>query len=200
MPTWAKLLTYAAGYDANVIVWLTREFRDEHRAALDWLNQRTGDETQFFGVVLELFQIGESPFAPYFKLVSAPNEWGKRASGNSSGESSERQKLRRTFYQKVVEKLRAHPEFYGIRDVSAAANNWWSIPSGYRGVSYRVSLSQRSASVSVYVDNGNAEWNFQFFDDLAENESEIATEIGETLDWRRLDNRRACRVVLSWPR
>ena len=47
-----KLLTYAAGYDANVIVWLTREFRDEHRAALDWLNQRTSDDTQFFGVAV----------------------------------------------------------------------------------------------------------------------------------------------------
>lgn len=30
-----KLLTYAAGFDANVVVWLTREFRDEHRQALD---------------------------------------------------------------------------------------------------------------------------------------------------------------------
>ena len=30
-----KLLTYAGGYDANVIVWVTRDFRDEHRQALD---------------------------------------------------------------------------------------------------------------------------------------------------------------------
>ena len=43
-----KLLTYAAGYDANVIVWLTGEFRDEHRQALDWLNQRTGEDSLFF--------------------------------------------------------------------------------------------------------------------------------------------------------
>ena len=53
-----KLLTYAAGFDANVVVWLTREFRDEHRQALDWLNQRTGEDTQFFGVVVELWSIG----------------------------------------------------------------------------------------------------------------------------------------------
>ena len=47
-----QLLTYAAGYDAGVIVWLTGDFQDEHRAALDWLNQRTGEDTAFFGVVV----------------------------------------------------------------------------------------------------------------------------------------------------
>ncbi len=72
-----QLLTYAAGYDANVIVWLTQEFRDEHRQALDWLNQRTGEDTQFFGVVVELWKIGNSLPAPHFKLVATPNVWGK---------------------------------------------------------------------------------------------------------------------------
>ena len=42
-----KLLTYASGYDAGVVVWLAREFREEHRQALDWLNQRKGEDTHF---------------------------------------------------------------------------------------------------------------------------------------------------------
>ena len=47
-----QLLTYAAGYDASAIVWIAKEFRDEHRAALDFLNGRTGEDTELFGVVL----------------------------------------------------------------------------------------------------------------------------------------------------
>lgn len=46
-----QILTCAAGHNASVIVWIAKEFRDEHRAALDFLNARTGEDTEFFGVV-----------------------------------------------------------------------------------------------------------------------------------------------------
>ena len=43
-----QILTYAAGHNASVIVWIAKEFRDEHRAALDFLNSRTGGDTDVF--------------------------------------------------------------------------------------------------------------------------------------------------------
>ena len=73
-----QLLTYAAGFDANVIVWIAKNFRDEHRDALDLLNRRTGEDTEFFGVEVELWQIDDSRRAPYFKPVVTPNEWRKQ--------------------------------------------------------------------------------------------------------------------------
>ena len=33
-----KLHTYAAGIDAEFVIWLAEEFRDEHRSVLEWLN------------------------------------------------------------------------------------------------------------------------------------------------------------------
>ena len=99
-----KLLTYASGYDANVVVWLAREFRDEHRQALDWLNQRTDENTEFFGVVVELWKIDDSRPAVKFNLVSTPNEWLKESvkGNNQLGiKASERGEIYRHFYSSV---------------------------------------------------------------------------------------------------
>ena len=42
-----QLLTYAAGLEAVTVVWIAERFTDEHRAALDWLNQITASKVQF---------------------------------------------------------------------------------------------------------------------------------------------------------
>lgn len=72
-----QLLTYAAGLDTATIVWIAERFRDEHRAALDWLNEITGSRFNFFGIEIELWQIGNSDIAPRFNMVSEvrPLNW-----------------------------------------------------------------------------------------------------------------------------
>src|SRR3954451_24400591 len=72
-----QLLTYASGLDAVTIVWIAARFTDEHRAALDLLNRATTTGFNFFGLEVELWQIGSSPFAPKFNVVSQPNDWSR---------------------------------------------------------------------------------------------------------------------------
>ena len=83
-----KMITYASGLQSQIIIWVAPRFRDEHRSAIDWLNDISGPETGFFGVVLEVFQISDSAYAPHFHIVARPNDWQrqvKRSSGSSRG-------------------------------------------------------------------------------------------------------------------
>lgn len=154
-----QLLTYAAGYDASAIVWIAKEFRDEHRAALDFLNGRTGEDTEFFGVVVELWKIDESRPAPHFRVVSAPNDWSKQTKPQA-GEVSERNKKYQVFFQPLMDKLREDTRFTRATRVrKALPQNWCSYSSGHIGTSYNASFAwNKRARVEVYIDGGDKEW------------------------------------------
>jgi hypothetical protein len=73
-----KLLTYGAGTKADVVIWISESFTEEHAAALDWLNENTVEGVGFFGIELELLRIDDSKAAPHFKVIVRPNEWTKQ--------------------------------------------------------------------------------------------------------------------------
>jgi hypothetical protein len=75
-----QILTYASGLKAFTTVWIAGQFTDEHRAALDWLNEITVQGVQFIGVEIEFWKIGQSDIAPKFHVVSSPNQWTQEVS------------------------------------------------------------------------------------------------------------------------
>ena len=72
-----KLVTYAAGLNASAVVWVASKIPEEHRKALDWLNEVSRDEVSFYGTELELWRIDDSAPAPKFSLVCQPNFWAR---------------------------------------------------------------------------------------------------------------------------
>ena len=198
-----KLLTYAAGYDAYAVVWLTREFRDEYRQALDWLNQRTGENTEFFGVVVEAWRIDDSRPAPHFNLVVTPNDWQKQSfssvlQGGGTDNISERTERYRQFFQDLVDILREQHQFTNAR--KGGARSWYSFSSGSSKIGYWANFSQgRIASVEVYIDRDDGEWNNGLFDRLMERKEGIEAALGEPLVWEPLETRRACRIAVRRP-
>lgn len=191
-----QLLTYTAGFDANVIVWIAREFRDEHREALNLLNHRTGGDTQFFGVEVELWKIDNSRPAVNFKLVATPNEWQKQTVSNARAADnvSEQRERYQTFFQKLMDTLREEYNFMKAR--KAQPQNWQTFSAGHaQRVQYGANFALgKRARVEVYIDNGDKDWNKNLFDKLLEDKESIESDL-QALEWERLDNRRASRIA-----
>ena len=93
-----KLLTYGASLQAVTVVWLAAHFRDEHRAALDWLNRITREDIRFFGLEIELWRIGNSPIAPKFNIVSMPNDWSRSVAPAIGGAKKSETRLKQMEY------------------------------------------------------------------------------------------------------
>src|SRR5688572_2308742 len=68
-----KALTYAAVLGASTVIWIAPRFTEEHRKALEWLNEKTKGELLVYGVELQVWRIGTSPNAPRFEVIVAPN-------------------------------------------------------------------------------------------------------------------------------
>ena len=178
-----QLLTYAAGFDANVIVWIAKEFRDEHREALDLLNHRTDEDTEFFGVEVELWKIDESRPAVNFNLISTPVS-GARA----KDVVSERRERYREFFQGLIDTLREEHQ------------SWYSFSSGTSGFNYGANFNAGGrARVELYIDSGEQERNKRTFDRLEEQREAFESGLEDTLEWERLDSRRASRVSIRRP-
>lgn len=141
-----QLITYAAGLHAVTIVWVAARFTDEHRAALDWLNDVTGESISFFGLEVELWRIGDSPAAPKFNVVSKPNQFVKRVATERQGVNPGN--------AKYVEYWQAFKDFAEacskvIRPTKPGPQYWTNISIGRTGYHLRAMALMRDRYVMV---------------------------------------------------
>jgi len=193
-----KLLTYAAGHDAAGAIWIAERIRDEHKAALEWLNRHTDIDTHFFAVTVEVFRIDDSRPAFEFKPVVLPNEWQRQARASAERDVSPRGEAYRKFFQELLDELREKHRFTGAR--VGQPQNWYSFTAGIPGVSYGASFAQGNRiRAEVYLDQGDSEKNKALFDRLHARKGDLEREFGEPLEWERLDDRRASRIAIYRP-
>ena len=200
-----QLLTYAAGYDAGIIIWLTGEFQDAHRQALDWLNQRTGEDTQFFGVVVEAWRIDNSRPAPHFKVVATPNDWQKQLAeyrrerrGRANAEVTTRN---REFFQGLnLAQLEENGLIPGGNDTRWRWQRFrpdspWAAHVYYGASDEPLGRFQGQIWVQVYLNYPDLARNKRLFDQLEQRKNNIETDLSEQLEWLRQDALTASRVL-----
>jgi len=189
-----QLITYAAGLEASVVIWVSRDFRDEHRQALMWLN-RGESGTEYFGVALELVQVDDSKLAANLRLVASPNNWARRSRQDSGlDEISGKRASYQEFFQQLIDELRERHRFTNAK--AGQPQNWYSFSAGTRGFSFGMSFAQTGElRAELYVDLGDRGTNEAVFDRLFSEKAALESAFGGDLRWERLDGRRACRIA-----
>lgn len=186
-----KLLTYAAGLDADAVIWVAASFTEEHRAAFEWLNRNSQEGVDFIAVQAQLLQIDDSKPAPKFEMVVAPSGWAIK---KNRGPASERLEKYRSFFQKLIDTLREEHSFTRAR--IGQAQNWYNFPSGTSALPFSASFASGArACVQVYIDLGEGQANLAALNYLHDI-PEIETELGHELQWEELPSSRACRVAI----
>ena len=170
-----QILTYAAGHDARTVIWVTPRFREEHRAAMDWLNRWTPEEIAFYGVEVRAIRIGKSLPAPEFRPVAVPNDWSKRTRRTVLVSDMEQ------FYVPVSEKL-LKQGFAG--KVSKFKGKPRYFPSGFAYVSYTIKLTDRLRAY-VWINAKSGSNTNRIFDALYEDREVIEAEIEAEWFWNR---------------
>lgn len=118
-----QILTYlAGGEDVRTVIWIAETVRDEHRAALEWLNNNTSTDFAFFGVEVEAWRIGESDPAPKFEVVVRPNDWVRRQRQKSRATEMEDYQRRMEYWHAFLDNWSGTE---GLSPPTAAPNQGW---------------------------------------------------------------------------
>lgn len=182
-----KIITYASGLDASVVVWLVASAKEEHASAIEWLNKHTTDDVDFFLLEVHAYTIDGSLPAPMFKIIEQPNGFSrnvKKLAANGNLNESETRRLEFwTMFNDILEQ-RGKP----FNKHKATTDHWYTVAVGSSQCYISIDLVNKEHKIRVGL------WitdNKQLFDELYEHKTDIEKDFTEALDWDRLDNKKA---------
>ena len=185
-----QIITYSAGLDVVKVVWIAKQFREPHRAAIDWLNRISADDFSFFGVEIELWKIGDSAAAPKFEVVSAPNDWARQAGAaareSRSGGRSARAEALRAFWGGLSEYVKTRD--WPLDALAITGRNWIRIPVDLSGLAMTASYSTSTGEARLYImfrstAGFNDDEAIQRYAFIAGQRDKVELQIGEAIRW-----------------
>jgi hypothetical protein len=194
-----QVIAYAAGVGAKKVIWVADSFRPEHAAALQFLNENTTDDLNFFAVEVELWRIGDSPLAPKFEVVVKPNEWAKsgREQARAAAITTPTKQLQLQFWMALVAHLaKQAPQ---IRPQKPRPQHWLNNAIGRAGFGLNPTANTRDQrlGVELWIPGALAK---QHFANLEARKQEIESKLGFELDWQELPDAKAVRIASWYPR
>lgn len=186
-----KLITYASGKSADVIIWVVKRAREEHRSAIEWLNNHTDEKIAFFLVEIKLYQIGNSDIAVKFEVVEKPNDWTKEIKRNTN--NSPTLQARYDYWIAFNDYAFQNNNFAKhFKKRKASTDHWMSFSVGSSAYGISISQVRRNNQIEVewYISEDKS-----IFTELLKHKSEIESETGIQFDWRELPDKKASRII-----
>jgi len=186
-----KIITYASGHDAEIIIWIVKDTRDEHQKAIEWLNDHTDQDISFFLIRIELWKIDDSKPAPKFEIVVSPNEWAKAIKSNPAKKELTNTKLQQLdFWDKLKKYIqRENPK---LRLRTPSPQHWYDISIGSSDCHIALTINTREnlMGCEIYIDK-----NKELFNHFKIYKESIEADIGEAAEW--VDAAKASRIKIS---
>lgn len=188
-----KLITYASGKGADVVIWVVKHAREEHKAAVEWLNNHTDDKIGFFLCEIKLFQIGDSQIAPAFTVVERLNDWTKEIRKTASANSTQQQRLE--YWQAFNDYAFSDANFSRIFNKRKPTTDHWmdfSIGSSACHIAVSQIQKRKAVDVELYINDDK-----ELFKSLFAHKDEIEKNMEMELEWKELPERKASRILIE---
>lgn len=185
-----KIITYAAGLDAKTIIWIVKEAREEHKAAIEWLNNNSSEEIGFFLIELHAYKINDSLPAPMFKVVEKPNNFTKTSKQNYSDKELNRsQNERLMFWEEFNTVIVSKGKPFSVR--KPTTDHWYDVAIGTSEAHLAINLVNKENKIvlELYILD-----NKKLFDHLYEDKEKIENTLQMNFSWERLDGKKASRI------
>lgn len=188
-----KLITYASGKSADIVIWVVKRAREEHRAAIEWLNNHTDENIAFFLVEIKLYQIGSSDIAVKFEVVEKPNDWAKEIKRHTS--ASPTLQARYDYWVAFNDYAFANNNFVkSFNKRKASTDHWMTMSVGSSACHISINQIRKDNLIVVewYISDDK-----ELFHKFYSHKTEIETEMKMELDWRELPDKKASRILIT---
>jgi Domain of unknown function (DUF4268) len=187
-----KLITYASGADAEIIIWIVKEGLEEHQQALEWLNENTGEKLNFFLIRMEVWKIGNSNPAPNFHILTQPNNWFKTVKSSlNTTEVTEIKNKQLRFWDGF--KIYCDNNKIKINLRKTNPQHWYDISFGRSDchIALTINSQKKELGCEIYIPNAK-----ETFIEFKKHETAINTELAN-LEWMELPAKKASRIKVS---
>ncbi|MFY0403712.1 DUF4268 domain-containing protein [Pantoea dispersa] len=185
------------------VMMVAASFRKEVTNTALWLMQ-FGLRVQCFkvkpykfndDVFVDIRQVIPTPEAESFMIGMAQKEAEEQS---TSGELKSRHLLRKAFWTKTLERLKASScALYN--NISPSTDHWLSAGSGISALSYNMIFSKKETRVEFWIAKSSAESNTFAFNWLYERKERIENTFGHELKWEPLPGKKSCRISFATP-